>query len=99
MAGRNINRSRCFLQEYSNIRETQPMPQQRLNCKTGLKFKLTIGGDDVRVERGGGTQVGVMSGKKKTRGTGLGQRRRGGAGVDGKQTVEENKKHAKTTQI
>lgn len=41
------------------------MPQQRLNCKTGLKFKLTIGGDDVRVERGGGTQVGVMSGKKK----------------------------------
>lgn len=31
------------------------MPQQRLNCKTGLKFKLTIGGDDVRVERGGET--------------------------------------------
>lgn len=42
------------------------MPQQRLNCKTGLKFKLTIGGDDVRVERGGETQAGVMSGKKKT---------------------------------
>lgn len=96
MAGRNINRSRCFLQEYSNIRETQPMPQQRLNCKTGLKFKLTIGGDDVRVERGGETHEWK---KKKPRGTGLGQRRRGGAGVDGKQTVEENKKHAKTTQI